>query len=265
MMTNENDTSTDTLKESLGLLKTTADNFAEFAIDSDDEMEIDIPLDSPTNVSRNHVTESCNPESTSETGISGVAQLKKVNANDDPITAFFNATETRTNSTMVSSTSNDAARVTMSIAGGENSSESTHTPLPHIPNNTNAQSVTQSLSSTFSSFASKFQDAVSSATLTSALPSAAYPQNSERQVSESRTYQVGQTIVSSNYVDRSSQSNNSVKSSHNVIQPSSSYSSVNSNAPSVYSNVYNQNDAKAQPIYQIGNASLDPMDNSLKS
>ena len=88
------DGSKDTVKESLGLLETTADNFAEFAIDSDDEMELEIPLDSPAQPPAGNSDSPRKPPAdqlVTDTGTSGATQLKKVSANDDPLTAFFNS------------------------------------------------------------------------------------------------------------------------------------------------------------------------------
>lgn len=304
-MTNDNG-SKDTIKESLGLLETTADNFAEFAIDSDDEAELEIPLDHPPtqpSSSSNYSPpkSSANPQLASDTAISGATktQLKKVHANDDPLNAFFHsddaaaaATQTGVPTTTTTITNNSTSGLTPNIASkpamGAASSVSSVSNVSNIQSNihatysTSAQqqnmnvmgttpTVTQSLTSTFSSFASKFQDAVNIATTITPSMSTGYP-NSEQGIADVGILQVGTSngnmATTANYVQRSVENSISISrmpSSSNAIQPSHSFSSVNSNAPSVYSNSYIQNEQpKPQPIYQIGNAFTD-MDNTLKS
>ncbi len=179
----------ETLKESLGLLESTNDDFVSFAIDSDDEEEApppppvpEIPLKSskkPQSASLGSADTSAGSNTAIgnfTTNANSSTKLKKqtVTANDDPLSMLLNS-PTSTHNVAASSINHPTTVVSSQnrTKGTEEHFSNTSHPMYSTTNaainsvNVNTQAVTQSLSSTFSSFASRFQDAVSNATRTS--------------------------------------------------------------------------------------------------
>lgn len=245
----------DTLKESLGILKSTTEDLADFAIDSDDENETSISVaNTPTIVTT----------STTTSGNQGSTQLKKltVSANDDPLSILLNSPASTTTTTEVS---NNLAPSELTIST-LNSTPNTASSVPSQSYTTstssiiNTTSVSQTLSSKFSSFASKVQDAVSNATRTSVTPTV----NNIPVASHS--------FNGVNYVERSVEHYNSGFSS---ATGGVSYNSNYNAAPTVYNanRIIDQNQQQQQqPIYQAGMSSPVSMgvaplelDNSMKS
>ncbi len=272
-------TSKDMIRESLGLLDSTADNFAEFAIDSDDEIDMNINTDIPLNSPPANLDPALDPKQADNKAESNFSrtQLEKVITNEDPLTVLVNATDKSGAATVLKNnhtgtTENATTTSKYQATSATYSSVSAPVSTVHDQFNSSSQSVTQSLSSTFSSFASKFQDAVSSAGTSSSLATEATAIPIATQSTpddETIRVVVNKNANSSGYVERSAENNgSSISSSNNninMLQHSLSYTSVNSNAPSVYSSyAQSSSETKTQPIYQIGNTGVD-INNSLKS
>ena len=249
-----------TLKESLGLLNSTSDDFADFVIDSDDEI-----LEEPSLPSKQKVNSLSQPQSTGIKGgtvgvgattSNGSTKLKKetVNANDDPLSLLLISPTPAVKSGPSNTISTVSHTTDARAESSSNTSNISNSALNSISSSANAAAVSQSLSSTFSSFATKFQDAVTSATYIGEGSSQGYPRMANSNTGN----------VSAKYVERSVERNNSgLSSSSALINQSPSYNSLSSN-PTVY-NSSRIIDSKAQQGY-LGNGPIShELDNAMKS
>jgi hypothetical protein len=267
------ESSKETLKESLGLLGSIENDFSDFAIDSDDEE--DVPPPPPTSTASTASTMSTvplsQPQSAPTSGISsnGSTQLKKqtVTANDDPLSVLLNSSASTPTSTPIPSipittaptySSNPPSQKMMTGTGSAiNTAQPIYSTAATSMNNHNTATVTQSLSSTFSSFASKFQDAVSGTARTDA--PVAGGNNYPRMV-----HGVSKNNVTAKYSERSVERTNSgLSSASNFINQSPSFNSLGS-APTVY-NSSRVVDQKPQQVYQGGGSIGHDLDTTTKS
>ena len=266
------DPSNDTLKESLGLLASESNEFADFAIDSDDEVDLSMPSQKGA-TSQELPIEDPVPSSNPAINL-GSTQLKKklVPANDDPLSAVFKSQPT-SNNRAPSNTSNKPTSFPPQIASASGIFDNNNVKQTMYASNTPSMTgvtVTQSLSSTFSTFATKFQDVVTSATRTSPTQNMGNVattsfENQKHRVIPNNVIpnNVLNNNTSANYVERSAGHYNAGLSTAPVV---SSYN----NGTNANTTVYNKNKVVEKPkqnqIYQVGSSTnIHDLDSSMKS